>query len=280
MSSFIVSKDKPLGDYVSIYLARALDENIRRRRVGSGGAVTSILVYMLENNIVDVIVVAKRKRGLEGEIVIARTKDEIIKVAGDRWNVLPFTAKLRDTLLDEEISKVAIIGLPCQAQFLKQMKLFPLLETDFSKKIHIVISLFCMGTYATEAFLSFLKMMYNLESEKILNIQLRGEYVHILTTEGDRKIPTSKILPYVQMGCLICPDYSGIFSDISAGVSETRPGYTVLISRTENADKIINDAKDKGFIELKRASLDIVEELELRANSKLMRAAKYASMLL
>ena len=169
MSSFIVSRDKPIGDYVSIYLARAADENIRKRRVGSGGAVTSILIYLLEKNIVDAIVVAKRKKGLEGEIAIAKSRDEILKVAGDRWNVLPFTAKLRETLAEEEINKVAIVGLPCQAQFLRQMKLFPLLETDFSRKIYLVVSLFCMGTYATEAFLNFLKMMYKLEPEKILS---------------------------------------------------------------------------------------------------------------
>jgi len=100
--SFMVSRDKPLGDFKAIYLARATDEEIRKRRVGSGGAVTSILIYMLEKGVIDAVVAAKRKRGLEGEIVIARNRDEILRVAGDRWNVLPFTAKLRKNMIEED----------------------------------------------------------------------------------------------------------------------------------------------------------------------------------
>ena len=278
--SFMVSRDKPLGDFISIYLARATDEDIRRRRVGSGGAVTAMLIYMLEEKIVDAVVVAKKKRGLEGEVAIAKTRDEVIKVAGDRWNVLPFTAKLRESLAEEDIENVAIVCLPCQAQFLRQMKLYPLLETDFSRKIHVIISLFCMGTYATEAFLNFLKIMYGMNPEDIINIQLRGEKINIMTAEGTKEISTHEVLPYVQMGCLICPDYAGIFADISVGISENNPGYTVLISRTEDAEKIIGEAHEKGYIELIRGGTDLREEIELRAQSKLMRAAKYASMLL
>jgi len=278
--SFMVSRERPLGDFISIYLARSRDEEIRSKKMVGGGAITSILIYLIEEGIVDGVVVARKKKGLEGEIVVARTREQIIRVSGSKWSVLPFTAKLRESLSEEELENVAIVSLPCQAQFLRQMKLYPLLETDFSRKIRIIISLFCMGTYATEAFVNFLEKVYGMDAETISDIHLKGENIHIITTEGEKTIPTSQILPYMQLGCLICPDYTGIFSDISAGVSENHPGYTILISRNKNSEEIIKNAQEKGYIEIMKGAPALQEEIELRAQAKLMRAVKYASIVL
>ncbi len=46
MKYVVVPKD-PLGDFIRVYLARAKDEEIRKRRAGSGGAVTAFLTYLL-----------------------------------------------------------------------------------------------------------------------------------------------------------------------------------------------------------------------------------------
>jgi len=280
MSGFIVSKDKPIGDYVALYLARSKIGRAEGYERGRGGAVTALLIYLLDKKIIDAVVVTKKTRGLEGEIKVAKTREDLLEAAGTRWSVLPYTAKLRESLMEEDIQRVAIVGLPCQAQFLRQMQLYPLLETDFSKKISLIISLFCMGTYASEAFIAFLKKVYKLNPEDIVDIQLRGDTLYVRMPDEEKAIPTQEILPYVQLGCLICPDYTGIFSDISAGLSEVHLGYTVLIARNENAVKIIQEAEKAGYIETKPGTLDIVEEVKFRAETKLIRAMKYASMLL
>lgn len=280
MSGFIVSKDKPIGDYIALYLARSKIERAEGYERGRGGAVTALLIYLLDKKIIDAVIVTKKTRGLEGEIIVAKTREDLLEAAGTRWSVLPYTAKLRESLMEEDIQRVAIVGLPCQAQFLRQMQLYPLLETDFSKKISLIISLFCMGTYASEAFIAFLKRVYKLNPEDIIDIQLRGDTLYVKMPDEEKTIPTQEILPYVQLGCLICPDYTGIFSDISAGLSEVHLGYTVLIARNKNAVKIIQEAEDAGYIETKPGTLDIVEEVKFRAEAKLIRAVKYASMLL
>ena len=137
-----------------------------------------------------------------------------------------------------------------------------------------------MGTYATEAFVHFLKRVYKLNPEEILDIHLSGDKIHITMTKNEMTIPTNDVLPYVQMGCLICPDYTGIFSDISAGMSENYPGYTVLIVRNPETKKIVEDAYNDHYIEIKPGSANLIDELNFRAQVKLMRAVKYASMLL
>ncbi len=278
--AYPIPLDKPFGEYVSIYLARALDDEIRVRRIGSGGAVTGLLLYMLENNIVDAVVTARKKEGLRGEIIVARSRSELLQAAGNKWSVLPFTLKLKETLSDESIRDVAMVGLPCQAQFLWQMKLFPVLETDFSQKIKFIISLFCIGTFATEAFLDSIKRIYGIDPEKVISINIVGDSV-VIRYDGEKKeILLAEAVPYMQLGCLVCPDYTGVFSDVSAGISEQAPGYTILIARNEKADQIIRGAMEKKYLELRKAPPHILEEIEIKARAKLIRAQKYMSLVL
>ncbi|WFO75952.1 Coenzyme F420 hydrogenase/dehydrogenase, beta subunit C-terminal domain [Desulfurococcaceae archaeon MEX13E-LK6-19] len=280
MATSMIQPDKPLGEYIAIYLARAADPNIRVKRVGSGGAVTALLLYMLEHGVVDGVVVAKKIKGFTGEIVIAKTREELLEAAGDRWGVLPFTMKLKEKLLEEDIKKVAIVGLPCQAQFLWQMKMFPMLETDFSNKIKLVVSLFCLGTFATEAFLSYLKTIHGIDPDTIETIRIIGDKIIVVHGGVEKEMHIRDVLPYMQLGCLVCNDYTGVFSDISAGTSETYPGYTVLITRTSEADKILNEASKEKYVELQKAPLSIIEEIEMKAKAKIMRALKYMSIVL
>ncbi len=272
--------DKPLGEYKSVYLARASDESIRRRRIGSGGAVTALLLYMIENNVVDAVVTARRTKGVTGEIVVARSREELLEAAGTKWSVLPFTLKLKEALSDESIKKVAMVGLPCQAQFLWQMKLFPVLETDFSGKIHFIVSLFCIGTFATEAFLSSLHRLYGINPDQVSGIHIVGDTLVIKYDNNEKKIILSEAIPYMQLGCLVCPDYTGIFSDLSAGISEQFPGFTVLISRSNKSEKYLKDAAEKGYIELLKAPVHIAEEIEIKARAKMIRAQKYMTLVL
>ena len=276
----LVSIEKPLGDYIEIVLARAVDEDIRSQRIASGGAVTALLVFMLEKGYVDGVVVARKVRGLAAELVIARKRDEVLKAAGNRWSVLPYTTRLREALQDESLRRIALVGLPCQAQFLWQMRMYPLLETDFVSKIYFVISLFCLGTFASEAFTDLLRVRYGLEPDRIESISLEKNAIKILCNGSEKLIPLAEILPYVQTGCLVCLDYAGTFSDLSAGICENYPGYTVLILRNDKAVKIVNEAESCGYIEVRKAGLDVVEEIETKARGKIVRATRYMSVLL
>ncbi len=59
-----VTPDKPLGEYLNIYLARSTKPEILNRKPNGGGAVTSLLVYMLDKRIVDAVVTVRKNMGL------------------------------------------------------------------------------------------------------------------------------------------------------------------------------------------------------------------------
>ncbi len=279
MEYVVVPKD-PLGNFIGVYLAQAKDEEIRKRRAGSGGAVTAFLTYLLEEGVVDAVLVARKAEGLKGVVQLAGSREDVLKAAGDKWNVVPYTKELGEVLRSADVGKVAIVGLPCQAQFLAQMRLMPLMESDFSEKIRVVISLFCFGTFATDAFISFLEREHSLKPEHVASVLLKGENIVVMSADGRRiTIPIKEVLKYIQHGCLICPDYTGIFADLSAGISESHLGKTVLMVRNEETLKLLKDAEAKGYLSLEPAPPEVFEELKIKAEAKKNRAVRYLSMI-
>ena len=271
----------PLGEYINIYLARSKDPEILSRRVGSGGAVTSILCYLLDKGICDAAVAVRRTRGFEGTIVVARTREEVIEAAGNKWSIVPFTSRLRRIIEENNLRNVAVVGLPCQAQFLRHMRMFPMLETDFGERIKVIISLFCVGTFAHEVFLAYLRSTYNIRAEEIEDMRIEGDNLVVILTGNRRtEIPVSKIASYLQAGCLICTDYTGVLADISAGTIQSYPGYTALITRTKLGDEIVRKAAQEGYIEVKEVDQKMVEEIRMKALDKIKRANIFATKLL
>ena len=275
----VIDPDHPIGTYVNVYEARAVDKRVRALGKRSGGAVTAILLYLLEEKLVDTVIVARKKKGLRGEAYLARTPREILEAAGPKWSIVPYTLGLKEKLVSPEVKKAVFVGLPCQAQFLRQMKMFPLMESDFSRKIYLIISLFCMGTFAVESFLDYMYRSYKISPEDISGIEVRGEELVVRYKDGELSIRIEEALPYLQHGCLTCPDYTGVFADISAGSSPT-PGYTVLITRNKLADKIVRDAANSNYIEIHEATVKIIEEISEKGRSKIFRSYKYLSAVL
>ncbi len=271
-----IDPSNPLGKYIGAYLARSTDKKIRTE---GGGAVTAILLYLLDKKKIDGVVTAKKTRGIKGEVVLAKTRSEILRAAGNRWSIVPYTMKLKETLLSAEIKRIAFVGLPCQAQFLRQMKMFPLMESDFANKIYIIISLFCMGTFAVESFADYLARWYNIPLEEVENIDIEGDYLVILYSDKKLRLPIDSIIYHIQHGCILCPDYTGIFADISAGRA-SREGYTLILTRSRLADNIVNNAAHNGYLEISEAAEEEIRYVRERALDKLNRSVKYITRIL
>ncbi|RLF52139.1 MAG: coenzyme F420 hydrogenase [Thermoplasmata archaeon] len=267
--------EKPLGEYVAAYNVEA-GNKIQIEKAASGGAITAFLCYLIDHGAIDGVIAAKKAKGLEGEIVVARTKEEIISTAGSRWQVLPFTLKLKETVEKENLNKMAIVGLPCQVNFLRQMKTFPLLETDFSNRIKFLISLFCFGTFAQESILSYIKEKYGMKASEIKEVKISQREIKFIG-EREVEVPFDELSKYLQVGCLLCPDYTGIASDISTGFVEDK---TVMIVRNEVAEKMLREAHEMNYIKMEEITQERMERIEKRAIEKISRASKYMAQIL
>ncbi|WP_297435931.1 Coenzyme F420 hydrogenase/dehydrogenase, beta subunit C-terminal domain [Thermococcus sp.] len=270
--------ENPLGNFLGIYLARATDEEIRNQKVASGGAVTALLAYALEKGLVDGVVAAKRTEGLEGQAVVARSKKELLEAAGNKWSIVPFASRMKAKIEEEDLKEVAVVCLPCQAQFFAQMRDFPMLESDFGERIRYIVSLFCMGTFAFEAFLNYLRMKHEIRAEEVKDIRLKGDVLEVHHDDTVLAIPLKEAYSYLQTGCLVCTDYTGVWSDISAGFVENEPGWTVVITRNGRGEELVKGAEKEGYLELRDGS-HVLGEVLKRAREKVARAQRNMAQL-
>jgi len=264
-----------LGRYEGLYLARARDPALRRRKTGTGGAVTALLSYCLDHGLVEAVAAARRTRGLCGTIVVARNRQELMDAAGSRWNVVPLTSALYETLRRENLRRVAVVCLPCQAQFLANMREFPLLESDFGERIHCIVSLFCLGTFAFESFFKYLRLRFDIRPEDVRDVQVKGDHLEVVCEAEVRRLSITELQPCLQAGCLVCPDYTGQAGDLSAGVVASEPGWTLMIARNAEVDALLQEAAGRDVVEIRDGSHCLKEVLQ-RAEQKRLQAVKYA----
>ncbi|QDA31255.1 coenzyme F420 hydrogenase [Thermococcus indicus] len=265
--------DSFVGHVLNIYLAKATDGEVLNTKVASGGAVTAILNYALDEGLIDGVVTAKRTNGLEGKAVVARSRKELLATVGNKWSIVPFASRIKTKIEENNLNQVAVVCLPCQAQFFGQMRDFPMLETDFGERIEYIISLFCMGTFAFETFINYLHMNHGIKGRDVRDIVLRGDVIEVHHPRGVLRLSIREIYRYLQVGCLVCTDYTGSWSDISAGVVETKPGWTILIARNKKADELIKNAKKRGYIEVRDGS-PFIGDVITGAREKLARSQK------
>ncbi len=100
-----IPKDKKaenylLGHFFNCYIGYATDVDIRYNS-SSGGLITQLLIFALENKIIDGAIVTKMKKDnpLEPETFIARTKKDIIESSKSKYCPVPFSNIVLEKLL-------------------------------------------------------------------------------------------------------------------------------------------------------------------------------------
>ena len=156
-------KNKLIGNYLNCYSGYSQDSDIRYHS-SSGGLVTSVLLFMLEENLIDgaLVVRMKKKNPLKAEFFIARNSKEILSAQGSKYCPVDMSDGLKDIMNSKIGSKFAIVGLPCHIKAFRRIK-------EIQQKIVLYLGLFCHhtpSTYATQVFLKKRKI----NPEEILQI--------------------------------------------------------------------------------------------------------------
>jgi len=96
-------EDILIGNYLNCYVGHATDYDIRYNSA-SGGLVTALLIFALEEGLIDGALVTRMKKDkpLEPEPFIARTREEIIEARGSKYCPVPANVALREILEAEE----------------------------------------------------------------------------------------------------------------------------------------------------------------------------------
>lgn len=241
------------GKYQNIFNVKSLDKQIWECSA-SGGAVTQILVSLLQSELISGAVVMKPGKdcSIGFEPVIATTPEEVISAAASKYVISPHNSII--SLIKSFDGKVAYVGLPCEVQGIrKAMALDPTLST----KISVVISLFCGFNLCHEA-TDYLLKKAKISIGEVQSVSYRKKDIdssttgfEVLTRNGrrwfvDKHSYTLLNLVYSPKRCITCYDYSGESADISVGDAwDCGFGYSRVIVRTELGARIWDLVKNQ-----------------------------------
>ena len=237
-----------IGAYVNTYTATTTSNKIMKVRQ-DGGIVTSILQYLLENKIVDAIVAVRHSEDLwRPEPIIVDNLKDLYKTAGTKYANSPSLAIIEHA---KKYENIAFVGVPCMMKAIDKGTLFPC-GIPFFNNIRYKIGLFCMESFPYEGIIQLAKDQFNKDINDITKMNIGGGKFLINLKSGEElNVPLKEVQKYARNNCHYCEDLTSDYADISVGSIGSQDGWSSIITRSNEADKLFKDIVEAGLIETK-----------------------------
>ncbi len=263
--------DRRTGSYSKCYLGFSTDAALRRR-ASSGGLVTELLLFALEEGLIDGALVTRMRQDnpLESETFIARNQEEILQASGSKYCPVSTNVALKDVLSMN--GRYAVVGLPCHIVGIRK---FERLNDTLRARIVLRIGLFCkmsISYFGT----SFLLQKYGVPERDVTEIRYRGEgwpgKGRVWTKSGAVKevelmrYYDARFRSFVPHRCRLCDDYASELADISFGdawlpeSANDSSGTSVVVTRTQFADGLLEKLRRANRAELSQVGVDKIIE--------------------
>jgi coenzyme F420 hydrogenase subunit beta len=254
----------PLGHWVDIFSARSTDKEVLNVAT-DGGVVTSILIYLLENKVIDGAIVSKRMGPLGRKPIIAKTRSDLIDAAGSSFfetkhldelgNIystsFPIIKVIKESASDS-MKKLAIVGTACQIEAIRKMQLLNIVPSNL---IIFTIGLFCMQCFTIEDLSkkNFAKT-HKININDIEKVNIKDNLILKMKSNIRFYIPLEEIEEIARPACLACNDFSNEFADISVGGVGSQDGYTTVMIRTSIGKQVYAEALYQNYVENSQGS--------------------------
>lgn len=247
----------PIGSWRFISSAQAADASIRKAAT-DGGVVTALLLYLLENHLIDGALVTKRADPFTREAFLARTKEELIAAAGSKFDTQAMTEHLGKyttftpvvsglkELVDSDRMKIAVVGVPCQIHSIRKMQQLEVLP---SHVIKYVFGLFCYENFSfNEETRRKMEEKFNFSFNDIIKMNIKEDVIFHLRNAEPLHLSFEEINEFMRPACTACDDFANVYSDLSFGGLGSKERFTTCIARTATGSSVYNGGLAKGFI--------------------------------
>lgn len=255
-----------LGNYLNCYTGYSNNYDVRFDST-SGGVVTQLLVFALEEGLIDGALVTRMRKDhpLEPESFIARTPEEILEASKSKY--CPVSANIAIQEILEHEGKYAVVGLPCHIHGLRKAQV---LNRKLRDRVILSIGLFCSHS---DSFFSndYLLKRFRINPCDVKSISYRGKgWPGILQIEHDSgKVASCHFDDWIRFHeycfftpdrCLLCCDHTAELADFSCGdawlpeFSKDHVGTSLIISRNIESEEMLQLAVSKGKIRLRPIS--------------------------
>ena len=149
--------DTLIGNFQNCYFGYSSNKDIRYNSA-SGGFVTHLLIYLLEENIIQGALVTgmNNNKPLEPLPYIARTKEEIISASKSKYCPVPANIALKEIFSANKDDKFAIVGLPCHIHGVRKLMLN---NIEFRNKIFLMFRKLCFSKIVDKCRIEAWKLM-------------------------------------------------------------------------------------------------------------------------
>ncbi|RCV63904.1 coenzyme F420 hydrogenase subunit beta [Methanophagales archaeon] len=239
-------EDDDIGIYRHVIAAKAKDEKIHEKAQDSG-VVTAILLYLLEEELIDGAIVTGRGEEWLPSPMVAKSREEILSAAGTKYGISPNLMKVRTAVIEEELDNICIVGLPCHVRAVRHLQH---INFELAPAIRFVIGLFCHKNFEY-ARMSAGIAKRGVKMGEIEKISISKGFFHVHTGDTKVSIPLKETTEWHSKHCLACDDYSAEQADISVGSEGTKEGWSSVILRTEKGEKVFSELEAKGYVRTK-----------------------------
>ncbi len=270
---------RTMGNYHACYTGFALNDEIRFNSA-SGGIITQLLIFALENGIIDGAIVTRMNPNnpLEPEAFIARSRGELLDASKSKYCPVATNVCLKEALKGD--GKYALVGLPCHITGARKAEA---VIKSLESKIVLKLGLLCSHTVDFSG-ISFLLKKLGIAEKDVRNLSYRGQgwpgYL-VIETVDNLKIrvplvgswhaywPLFSSFFFTPMRCTMCPDQAAELADLSFGdawlpeMRSDKKGSSIVISRTSMGQQLLDKAQAAKAVALAPVDISRVEESQL-----------------
>jgi coenzyme F420 hydrogenase subunit beta len=248
----------PIGNYRRIVSARTTNEDVKQAHT-DGGVVTSLLLYLLERNLINGAIVSKKIGRFARKATVARTAQELIEAAGSSFSgslhleelggryttYTPILSTVK-SLEKGYLHDIAVVGTPCQINAIRKMQCLGIIPAHLIK---YTIGLFCIENFSFDDVAKrMLEKKLNINLEKIVKLNIKDDFIISLTKGVTVHVPLEEVHEVARPACFTCKDFSNEYADISVGGLGSPDGYTTTLIRTEVGESVYDEALRNGYI--------------------------------
>ncbi|MXW41658.1 MAG: 4Fe-4S dicluster domain-containing protein [Acidimicrobiia bacterium] len=241
------------GIFSDILLVRASDDFVYE--IGQdGGLVSAILIWCLENNVIDGALTSFLEGGSADNWAngwkavpgLATNREEVLRGAGSRYTYSANTLAYREAM-NKKLSNLALVGMSCQTSIGPVM--WSRKVGKVGRAIKLNIGLLCSKSFDDSMFEELFWVKYGLSTDQIAKMNIKGVF-QVWMKNGDyHEINLKECHAWTREGCNYCPDFAAEHADISTGGIGEITDWTLTVVRTELGRTIINAMLQDGVIQ-------------------------------
>lgn len=257
------------GPVIEIWEGWATDPEIRFNG-SSGGVATALALHCVENRGMHGVLhtVPRTDVPFLNQTVLSTSRIGLMAGAGSRY--APASPCERLDLLEQAETECVFVGKPCDVTgAVEAARQRP----QLADRLGLTIAMFCAGTPTTAGTLATIRAA-GMDPNDVTEVRYRGRGWPGQFTVTNRSGVTRELTyeqswgavlqKHRQWRCMICPDHTGEFADVSVGdpwyhdIEPGEAGRSLVLARTERGRAAVRSAIAAGDLKLTSVAAEVL----------------------